>query len=70
MVEASRAEKGCLLYNIYQIEDKPTTFVVIETWESNSALNGHKQSAHYAHYKSNFEPYTADKYSDELISLG
>ena len=70
MVDASRAEEGCLLYNIYQVQDKPTTFVVVETWESNIALDGHKQSAHYDHYKSNFEPYTADKYSDELISLG
>ena len=70
MVDASRAEEGCLLYNIYQMQDKPTTFVVIETWESDTALDGHKQSAHYAHYKSNFEPYTSDKYSDELISLG
>ena len=70
MVEASRAENGCDLYNIYQMSDKPTTFVVIETWESDKALDGHKESAHYLHYKSNFEPYTADKYSNELVSLG
>ena len=70
MVEASRAEEGCELYNIYQMKDRPTTFVVIETWESDKALDGHKQSAHYLYYKSNFEPYTADKYSDELVSLG
>ena len=70
MVEASRAEEGCELYNIYQMRDKPTTFVVVETWASDNALNGHKKSAHYIHYKGNFEPYTADKYSDELVSLG
>jgi quinol monooxygenase YgiN len=70
MVEASRAEDGCVLYNIYQMKEKPTTFVVIETWENDEALEGHKHSAHYLHYKSNFEQFTADKYSDELISLG
>jgi len=69
MVDASRAEKGCLLYNIYQMKEKPTTFVVVETWENDEALDGHKHSAHYLHYKSNFEPFTADKYSDELVSL-
>ncbi len=70
MVQASRVEDGCLLYNIYQLEDKPTTFVVVEAWEDEKALDGHKNSAHYLHYKSNYEPYTADKYSDNLISLG
>jgi quinol monooxygenase YgiN len=70
MVEASRAEEGCELYNIYQMRDKPTTFVVVETWASDKALDGHKMSSHYIHYKGNFEPYTANKYSDELVSLG
>ena len=51
------------------MESKPTTFVVIETWESDEALNGHKQSAHYIHYKANFEQYTADKFSQELNEL-
>jgi quinol monooxygenase YgiN len=69
MVEASRAEEGCLLYNIYQMKDKPTTFVVIETWENDESLDGHKNSSHYKHYKANFEPFTADKYSDELEIL-
>ncbi|HIP01940.1 MAG TPA: antibiotic biosynthesis monooxygenase [Campylobacterales bacterium] len=70
MVQASRVEEGCLLYNIYQMKDKPTTFVVLEAWENEEALDGHKHSAHYLHYKSNYEPFTADKYSDDLVSLG
>jgi quinol monooxygenase YgiN len=70
MVQASRIEKGCLLYNIYQMKDKPNTFVVIESWEDEEALEGHKNSPHYKHYKSNYEPFTADKYSDDLVSLG
>jgi len=69
MVEASRAEEGCLLYNIYQTDNDPKTFVVIETWESNAALDGHKNSAHYKHYKANFEPYAANKWSNELTPL-
>jgi quinol monooxygenase YgiN len=70
MVQASRVEDGCLLYNIYQMKDKPNTFVVVEAWENNEALEGHKHSAHYLHYKSHFEPFVSDKYSDELVSLG
>ncbi len=70
MIEASRAEEGCELYNIYQIKDKPNTFVVIESWESEDALKGHQNSSHYIYYKSNYKKYTADKYSNELLSLG
>ncbi len=70
MVKPSQEEEGCLLYHIYQMKEKPTTFVVIETWESEEALDGHRNSKHYKYYKSHFEPYTAEKYSDELIELG
>ena len=69
MVKPSQVEKGCLLYEIYQMNKKPNTFVVIESWENEAALEGHKNSSHYAHYKAHFEPYTADKYSDELTAL-
>lgn len=70
MVEPSQNSKGCLLYHIYQMQDKPTTFVVIESWENETALEGHQNSAHYKHYKANFEPFTAEKYSHPLDILG
>ena len=70
MVDASRAEEGCLFYYIHQLTQKPTTFVVLESWESDNALDGHKNSAHYLHYKANFEQYTAEKFSHNLSSLG
>lgn len=70
MVKPSREEPGCLLYNIYQLDNDPKTFVVVETWENDAALDGHKNSAHYKHYKSHFEPFTAEKYSDEMSLIG
>jgi quinol monooxygenase YgiN len=70
MVPASRAEKGCLLYNIYQTIDDPKTFVVIETWEDADALTGHQHSDHYKHYKAHYEPFTSEKYSRNLAIIG
>ena len=70
MIEASRAEDGCLLYNIYQLKNKPTEFVVVETWKNSDKLKGHQNTPHYKHYKANFEQFTADKYSDEMNILG
>lgn len=70
MIEPSRKEEGCLLYNIYQLPNKPTEFVVVETWENEAYLKAHGQSEHYNHYKANFEPFTADKYKDDMSILG
>jgi len=69
MVIPSKAEKGCLFYEIFQYENERNRFMAVETWENEEALNGHKTSAHYAVYKSSYEPYCAKKYSDELEVL-
>lgn len=70
MVVPSKAEKGCLFYEILQYKYEPRRFMAVETWEHEAALDGHKASAHYAVYKSSYEPYCDDKYSDELEVLG
>ena len=70
MVIPSKAETGCLFYEIVQYENNRRKFMAIETWENEEALNGHKASSHYAIYKSSFEPYCEKKYSDELEVLG
>ncbi len=69
MIEASKAEDGCLLYDIFQLVNEPQKFIVIESWQDKKSLDGHKQSAHYKHYKSHFEPYCQEKFSDELVIL-
>lgn len=70
MVAPSKAEDGCLFYEIVQYKDKPEKFMAVETWRDEAALDGHKASAHYAVYKSSYEPYCAEKYTDELEVLG
>ena len=70
MVVPSKAEDGCLLYDIYQYENNPRKFMAVETWRDEKALDGHKASEHYAIYKSSYEPFCDEKYSDELEVLG
>lgn len=70
MVVPSKAEKGCVFYEIVQYENNPRKFMAVEEWEDEAALEGHKTSAHYAVYKSSYEPYCEKKYTDELIVLG
>jgi len=69
MVVPSKAEKGCLFYEIFQYENDKKRFMAVETWEDNEALDGHKASSHYAVYKSSYEPYCDKKYTDELEVL-
>ena len=66
MVAPSKAEDGCELYDIFQSKNDPKKFVVIESWADEASLEGHKNSAHYKYYKANFEPFCAEKYSEEL----
>lgn len=70
MVKPSKAEEGCLFYEIVQYKENPRKFMAIETWRDEAALDGHKASAHYAIYKSSYEPYCEKKYTDELEVLG
>ncbi|MBU0720306.1 antibiotic biosynthesis monooxygenase [bacterium] len=70
MVKPSKAEDGCLFYEIVQYKENPRKFMAIETWRDEAALEGHKASAHYGVYKSSFEPYCEKKYTNELEVLG
>jgi len=70
MVKPSKAEDGCLFYEIFQYINRPEKFMAVETWRDNKALDGHKASEHYKIYKSSYEPYCLDKYSNELEVLG
>lgn len=70
MVEPSKAEEGCIFYEIFQSKERPQKFFAVETWRDEAALDGHKASAHYKIYKSSYEQYCEDKYSDELEVLG
>jgi len=69
MVLPSKAENGCLFYEIFQYENEPKRFMAVETWENEKALDGHKSSEHYKIYKSSYEPFCMDKYTDELEVL-
>ena len=70
MVVPSKAEDGCIFYEIVQYKENPRKFMAVETWRDEKALDGHKASAHYKVYKSSYEPFCEKKYTDELIVLG
>lgn len=41
LVEHSRAEAGCINYDVHQSDDDPTVFVMYENWTEREALDLH-----------------------------
>lgn len=70
MVKPSKAEDGCIFYDIFQCKERPEKFFAVETWRDEKALDGHKTTEHYKIYKTSYEQYCEDKYSDDLEVLG
>ncbi len=48
LVVPTRAEPGCLGYELYRSAADPSTFVTIETWRSQDDLDAHMQTPHIA----------------------
>ena len=46
LVAPSRAEEGCLGYDLHQSEEERTLFLFYENWESREALERHLEAAH------------------------
>lgn len=47
LADGSRAEKGCLQYDLHHDNQNPLVYIFIERWASQSALDGHNQSEHF-----------------------
>ena len=43
----SRREPGCLRFEVYQSQKDPKVFLLIERWESEEALDAHRQAKAY-----------------------
>lgn len=47
MVQSALGEKGCLKYELYQIEQERHLFFIIEIWKNNKAWLAHEASPSY-----------------------
>jgi quinol monooxygenase YgiN len=44
VLDASRKDKGCVRYDLFQADGSPSTLVMLETWESQEDLDEHMKS--------------------------
>src|SRR5687768_17324723 len=46
MIEPTRNETGCIVYELMQNDADPTDFTFVEEWSSNDELDTHLQTEH------------------------
>jgi len=46
LIEPTRKEEGCIVYELLQNQADPTDFTFVEEWESQALLEAHLASAH------------------------
>lgn len=51
IIDPTRAEAGCIYYELMQNNDVPTDFTFVEEWESDETLDAHLQSSHISAFK-------------------
>ena len=51
LVDITRAEEGCLQYDLHQNNDNPAHFMFYENWESRELWQSHMESQHLKDYK-------------------
>lgn len=59
----TRAESGCVLYDLYQSPDAPHEFLRFEIWTSQDALEAHKQTPHL---RTSFDKRQREGWSTEI----
>lgn len=50
LIPITRAEAGCIQYDLHQDNDSPNVFVFYENWESRELWQDHMNNTHLAEY--------------------
>ena len=61
MLKPTRAEEGCINYDLHEIADEDGRFLFYENWTSEELLRKHLGSAHICKYRENTADLIAEK---------
>lgn len=50
LIDVTRAEEGCVQYDLHQNNDNPAHFMFFENWESRELWQTHMSAPHLAEY--------------------
>ncbi len=60
LVAPTRAEPGCISYDLFAMPEKPGCYLFIETWESPEHLKSHLQQSHVQAFISRSQEFLAE----------
>ena len=69
MTAPSRAESGCLNYDIYQFNDDPALHFTYENWTGKPALDEHIETPHFKNLCEILKPLLAAPMEIDLLSM-
>lgn len=70
LIAITRAEEGCLTYDLHQDNENPAHFMFYETWESRELWQTHMQAPHLAAYMDATEGAVAEFTLHEMTLIG
>lgn len=70
LVPITRAEEGCIQYDLHQDNEDPAHFLFYENWESRELWQAHMNAPHLAAYKKATEGAVAEFSLHEMSRVG
>lgn len=69
LVPITRAEKGCIQYDLHQDNDNPAHFLFFENWESRELWQTHMNAPHLAAYMQATDGAVAEFVLNEMAQI-
>ncbi|WP_282181237.1 putative quinol monooxygenase [Aliiroseovarius marinus] len=70
LIDITRAEEGCINYDLHQDNDNPAHFMFYENWESRELWQTHMNAPHLSAYMDATEGAVAEFTLNELSVIG
>ena len=70
LIEPTRAEAGCVQYDLHQDNEQPNHFMFFENWESRELWQAHIASQHIAAHRARTEDAIEDFSLFEMTQVG
>jgi quinol monooxygenase YgiN len=70
LIPTTRAEKGCIRYDLHQNNENPAHFMFYEIWESSELWQAHRGTPHLAAYRKAAEGAIAEFTLYQMSGIG
>ncbi|MEM7461869.1 MAG: putative quinol monooxygenase [Pseudomonadota bacterium] len=70
LIEVTRAEEGCIQYDLHQDNSNPAHFMFFENWTSRDLWQTHMNAAHLAAYMEATDGAVEDFVLNEMSQIG